>query len=165
MRAIRRQRQRLYRKSGRSKKYLELKDKFDKKLQIEADKYHQKILAEVSDGKKNNAYRALRKLESGVNIQKNSNFSLPTHVEEDLSTFQSAERLADYFSAISQEFQPICPELFPPKIKEILAKGKTDPTKPVLEEWEVYEKLCKAKKPNSIVPGDLPVKLIKEFIP
>ena len=121
LRAIRRQRQRLYRKSGRCKKYLELKYKFDQKLKIEAEKYHQKILAEVSEGKKNNSYRALRKLESGVNIKKNSNFSLPTHVEEDLSSLQSAERLADYFFVISQEFQPICPELFPPKIKEILA--------------------------------------------
>ena len=104
LRAIRRQRQRLYRKSGRSQKYLEIKDKFEQKLKIEAGKYHQKILAEVSEGKKNNSYRALRKLESGVNIKKNSNFSLPTHVEENLSSLQSAERLADYFSIISQEF-------------------------------------------------------------
>ena len=43
--------------------------------------------------------------------------------------------------------------------------GKNDPSKPVLEEWQVYEKLRKSKKPNSQVPGDLPVKLIKEFLP
>ena len=29
----------------------------------------------------------------------------------------------------------------------------------------MYEKLTKSKKPNSQVPGDLPVKLIKEFLP
>ena len=32
-------------------------------------------------------------------------------------------------------------------------------------EWEVYSKLKKSKKANSIIPGDLPVKLVKEFSP
>ena len=34
---------------------------------------------------------------------------------------------------------------------------------PKLSEFEVYKKLCKAKKPNSSVPGDLPKKIIQEF--
>ena len=43
--------------------------------------------------------------------------------------------------------------------------GKTDQNKPVLEVWQVYEKLHKSKKPNSLIPGDIPVKLVKEFTP
>ena len=163
LRQIRRQRQRIYRKCGRSKKYLEMKQKFYQKLKREADKYVKKILSEVADGKRNNAYAALRKLETGESVSKSSNFTLPDHAEENLSDLQSAERLADYFSKISQEFEPICADNFPPYIKEKLARGKTDPTKPILEEFEVYEKLCKSKKPNSLIPGDLPVKLVKEF--
>ena len=53
----------------------------------------------------------------------------------------------------------------PPWIKAKLEFGRTDRNKPVLEEWQVYEKLRKSKKPNSLIPGDLPVKLIKEFTP
>ena len=34
---------------------------------------------------------------------------------------------------------------------------------PKLEEYEVFKKICKAKKPNSSVPGDLPKKIVKEF--
>ena len=34
---------------------------------------------------------------------------------------------------------------------------------PKLEEYEVLKKICKAKKPNSSVPGDLPKKIVKEF--
>ena len=56
-------------------------------------------------------------------------------------------------------------EKFPPRLKDKLLIGQTDPDKPVLEEWQVYEKLRKSKKPNSIIPGDLPVKLLKEFTP
>ena len=29
----------------------------------------------------------------------------------------------------------------------------------------MYKKLLSSKKPNLLVPGDLPVKLVKEFIP
>ena len=130
-----------------------------------AEKYRQKILDEVTSGKRDNAYSALRKLETGEKGARNSNFSLPCHTEENLTNSQSAERLADYFSQISQEFSPICPDKFPPYVKEKLLTGKTDLTKPVLEEFEVYDKLCKSKKPNSLIPGDLPVKLIKEFTP
>ena len=165
LRAIRRQRQRVYIKQGWSAKYLGLKQKFDQKIKIEAEKYHIKIVKEVTEGKRNNSYAALRKLEIGNNDGKRSNFTLPSHVDDDLTPAQSAERLADYFCKISQEFDPICVENFPPWIKDILKAGKTDSNKPVLEDWQVYKKLLSSKKPNSLVPGDLPVKLIKEFTP
>ena len=34
-------------------------------------------------------------------------FTLPNHVNENLSEEQSAERIADYFATISQEFPPL----------------------------------------------------------
>ena len=43
--------------------------------------------------------------------------------------------------------------------------GRNDKDKPVLQDWQVYEKLRASKKPSSLVPGDLPVKLVKEFTP
>ena len=50
-----------------------------------------------------------------------------------------------------------------------LSPGSTQPAvhtiRTRLGGWEVYEKLCKSKKPNSLIPGDLPVKLVKEFSP
>ena len=97
--------------------------------------------------------------------KKGVNFILPEYAENNLTPSQSAEKLADYFSFISQEFEPICLEKFPPRIKELLEAGKLDTRKPVLQEWQVYLKLKKAKKPNSLVPGDLPVKLVKECVP
>ena len=159
---------RVYRKEGRSTKYLSLLNKFEDKMKIEAEKYHQKILSQVVEGKRNNAYSALRKLEFGhdqTSQDKGCNFILPSYSEENLTPVQSAERLAEYFSCISQEFEPIQIENFPPWIKDKLLTGKTDQSKPVLEEWQVYEKLRNSKKPNSLIPGDLPVKIVKEFTP
>ena len=165
LRILKRQRQRIYRKKGRCTKYLEIKAKFDEKLKHEAEKYRQKIVAEVQQGKRSNSYSALRKLESGDNIGKTCNFTLPNHSEEELTPVQAAEKLAEYFSKISQEFEPICTKNFPPSVQAKLEAGRNDLTKPVLEDWQVFEKLNKSKKPNSLVPGDLPVKLIREFMP
>ena len=41
-------------------------------------------MAEVKDGKRNNAYSALRKLESGDNFYKRGTFTLPGHAEDNL---------------------------------------------------------------------------------
>ena len=165
LKQLRRQRQRTYRKGGRTPKYLELKSKFDQKIKAEAEKFRQKILLEVTNGKRSNSYSALRKLDMGHSDKKVKGFTLPSHAEENYSPLQSAEKLADYFFSISQKFKPICIDEFSPRIKTILMAGKTDKAKPVLEEWEVHEKLKSSKKPNSLIPGDLPVKLVKEFTP
>ena len=125
-------------------------NQFDEKLKAAAEKYRLKVLAEVTEGKRANSYSALRQLESGEQTDRKS-FTLPNHAEEDLSPDQSAERLADYFSKISQDFDPINPQNFPPWIKQKLSDGKSDSQKPVLEEWQVYEKLTNSKKPSSIV--------------
>ena len=116
------------------------------------------------EGKRTNAYSALRKLEPGGHTKQNT-FTLPEHADKGYSPSQSAERLAQYFSKISQEFDPINPDIFPPWIRQRLREGKDDISKPVLEEWQVHKKLSKSKKPNFLIPGDLPVKIVKEFTP
>ena len=51
LKAIRRRRQRIYRKEGRSSSYLKVKMEFEKKLEAEVDKYVDKIKEEVANGK------------------------------------------------------------------------------------------------------------------
>ena len=165
LKKLRRQRQRAYSKTGRSPKYLNIKAQFDVKLKAEAQKYQEKVKAEVIEGKRSSSYAALRKLGVGGNDMGKNSFTLPSHTDNDLSPQQSADIFADYFSAISQEFDPICVDEFPPNIQQKLKEGETDRSKPVLEEWQVYLKLRSSKKPTSTVPGDLPVKVVKELSP
>ena len=113
LKLLRRQRQRAYRKGGRNEKYLTLLKKFEQKLKTEAEKYRQKILTEVAEGSRANSYSALRLLETGVQVSKKE-LTLPSHA--DLTPAQSAEKMANYFSKISQEFDPINTENFPPCI-------------------------------------------------
>ena len=82
LRRIRRQRQRVYRKQGKSEKYLKLKTEFNDALIKEAEKYKDKIIAEVAEGKRGSAYKGLRKL--GSNDDENTNFEIPSHVDKNL---------------------------------------------------------------------------------
>ena len=159
LRKLRRQRQRIYRRSGKSEKYLKLKNEFDKSLMEAVHKYKDKVISEVTEGKRGSAYKALRKLGDGSNTD--GNFHIPEYVEKNFSPQQSAEALADYFSRISQEFLPIDPSSFSPSLKEKL-QDYTEET-PRLEEYQIYQKIRSAKKPNSMVRGDLPKNVVKEF--
>ena len=118
LRKLRRQRQRIYQRSGKSEKYLKLKKEFDKSLIEAVHKYKDKIIAEVIEGKRGSAYKALKKLGDGANPDEN--FQIPEYVDKNFSPQQSAEALADYFSRISQEFDPIDPTSFSPSLKEKL---------------------------------------------
>ena len=77
-----------------------------------------------------------------------------------LSNLQSAEKIADHFASISNEYPPLDIESLPDRVKLNL-EIKTKP--PVIEEYECYEKIKAAKKPKSTIPGDLPSEIIKEF--
>ena len=99
----------------------------------------------------------MRKLGVRPGDSESDDFFLPDHVDKAMSASESAEVIADYFSKISMEYDPIDVTKFPPKIKESLAAIDTSLV-PSLSVHEVYQKIRKAKKPNSVVPGDLPKK-------
>ena len=96
-------------------------------------------------------------------VQKQLNtFDLPSHVQDNLTASQSAELIADHFGAISMDYDPININNFPPSMREAMSQPDVSVI-PQLEEYEVYKKICKSKKPNSTVPGDIPKKIVKEF--
>ena len=99
LRLLRRQRQREYRNAGRSEKYIKLKVAFTDMFEKEAHKYKEKVITEVTDGKRGSAYKALKKLGSWNNDE--NNFEIPSHVEQNLSAEESSEVNADYFSSIT----------------------------------------------------------------
>ena len=89
-------------------------------------------------------------------------FRLPNHVANNLSPEESANVIADHFSSISLDYDPIDVNSFSPKLKD--AYNAPDISKvPVLTDYDVYHKIKRAKKPNSSVTSDLPRKLVKEF--
>ena len=161
---IRRQRNRVYVKEGKSAKYNELQINFQTKLRCEAMKYKDKIIQEVLEGKRGSSYNAIRKLGDGpCDTDKRKEFTIPSYVEKGLSPEQAANRLADHFSAISQTVAPLDIENFHPALRLEIGKGRTQLNKPKLSQHDTYRKLLRIKKPNSSVPGDVPKRLIAEY--
>ena len=81
------------------------------------------------------------------------------------SKFYSRPIRRDYcrhFAAISQNYEPICLKNFPPEVREEL-KSPDITAIPQLQEYKVFKRICKSKKPNSSVPGDLPRKMVQEL--
>ena len=157
LRQVKRRRQRAYANHGRrSPKYINLKQSFDIKLKHEAQKYIEKIKQEVSDGKRGSGYKAIRKLGNRPSESWNQpKVDILSYMEQNIAPTEAADKLGDYFSAISQTVQPLDRSLFSPALKLTLKQGETGP-KPFLSQHKVYRKIVKVSKPNSTVPGDIP---------
>ena len=146
----------------RSLVYLKAKEAFDEKLQREAVKYREKISQEVRKGKRGSAYSAIRKLGNRPGDCGKPEFWLPEYVEQQLTSRQGTERLADHFSQISQTVDPLEVDKLFPALRRAIEDGKSTTMKPFVEHHHVYRKISRLRKPNSSVPGDKPRILIKD---
>ena len=114
LKKLKRARIREYCKHGKSQKYQDLKKLFYDKQEEAVKHYTQKIIGEVRTGTRTSGYKALRRLGVRNGDTKDDLFSLPNHTELNLSEEESVERIADYFSSISQEFEPLVVNNLPP---------------------------------------------------
>ena len=161
LRLLKRQRQIIYLKEGKSQAYWKVMEKFEYKSISEKHKYKDKVLKEVKEGKRGSSYSSLKKLSMAPGEGPTTGFQLPVYVEEGLSGQESVERIADFFAQVSQEYAPLNIKNLPPNVRSHLLKDQY--TGPILTTFEVYSHIVKAKKPKGIVPGDLPSKLTKSF--
>ena len=89
-------------------------------------------------------------------------FTLPEHLDENLTPEQSAERIASYFSKISQEYKPIEEDTLSTELQLKLDNEVCH--HPAVREEDIYKNMLEAKKTDS-VPGDIPATILKEFLP
>ena len=141
-----------YERKGKTSNYYHLKFSYDNKLQIEAQKYRIKLENEILSGERNSCYAALRKLGARPGSENENTFTLPGHADKNYTALESAEIIANHFAVISQEYAAINVTHFPPKMRADIENPNLVKA-PNLEEYEVYRKICKSKKPNSSVPG------------
>ena len=163
LRQLKRRRLRIYTKKGKSPQYTKLKNLFEALQEKEITKYTQKIEAAALEGSKGSSYSALRKLGVCDSETADNHFDLPQHLLDNLTPQQSAERIANYFTSISQEYEPLNITSLPPNIQNTMELAQHKFPGPSLEEHQVLDKIRHAKKPHSSIAGDLPVKVIKEF--
>ena len=140
-------------KNGKTKRYKELSKIYKEKYKIEASKFLKTNIDELMESKPGQAYSILKK--NGAQpcdcIDSNT-FTLPGHESENLTSEQSAERISNYFSEISQEFPPLDINLPSPHLQ---SKLESESTPPIIDDYDLYQKIRSAKNLRSGVPGDL----------
>ena len=108
-----------YRKNSKSIKYQRLKANYDRKFKTAASDYLEKSVRTLMEDDPGTAYRCLKRLaaQPGDHNDEGS-FTLSSHIEANITPEESIERIAEHFSAISQEFVPLnyylpCPDVQP----------------------------------------------------
>ena len=156
-----RRKNREYSKHGNSAKYKLLKKEVRNKIKEEATKFLKKQTENMSS---NNSrwMKHVKMLTARPGDTLQDSFQLPNHLELNLSAHDSANRICEYFSSISQEYTPLCVETLPNHVQAMLREAPCD--HPILADHQVYEALKNSKKTCS-VPGDIPQKVLNEFLP
>ena len=163
LKRIDRLRNREYLKRGKSQKYFQLKEQFETKYKIASQKYLQRNVEALREVNPGQAFSVLKRLgaQPGDCVE-GGTFSLPSHESENLSAEQSAERIAEHFAAISQEFSPLSVKLLPVRVQNKLLLHDSLPS---ISQYDVFRKIRAAKKPRSGIQNDLPKEIIQEFSP
>ena len=135
--------------------------KFEAKYKAAAQHYMRSKIDALKETKPGKAFKILKDMGAQPgDCTDNHGFTLPSYQAQNLSPKEAAERIADHFADISKEFPPLNTECLPERVKmKLLSESKP----PTISEYECYLKIKSAKKPQSVVPGDLPSQLLKEF--
>ena len=143
-----------------------MKKTYDEKMKIAAQVYLERNVQSLKEDDPGKAYRNLKKMAAQPGDCSNEGtFTLLSHIEDNLSSEESSERIAQHFSQISQEYPPLNIDLLPEQVKVKLTKPVTENELPQIFDHEVFKQIEKSKKPRSSVPGDLPRRIVKEFGP
>ena len=165
LKKIARLKRREYIKHGRSEKYKKLQSKFDTKFEDAAKRYLDKNVTEMENTNPGKAYKILKRMGAPPGeCEDEGYFTLKNHSEDNLSTEESIEKIANFFAQISQEYSPLNIESLPHRVKVKLNSMNSDQnTTPSLSEREVWEQIIKSKKTNSMVPGDIPKPIVQKY--
>ena len=162
LRTLKRQRLREYEQHGKSLKYSILLETFSMKSKEAVEKYKQKVKDDVTQGNRGSSYPALRKLGARPGEAHKSLFQLPSHAG--FTAEQSAECIAAHFAEISKEYTPLTLSSLTPRVRSYIADENSRTVPTFLSISAVKKRIIKAKKPQGIVPGDLPRKVLKHCI-
>ena len=165
LKTLDRQRKREYKKHGKSAKYHSVSNLFDTKYKNASTDYLRKMMLDLEGSNPAKANKILKRLGAQPgDLPDEGNFALPLHEELGLNAEESADRIAEKFSKISQEYPAITLSGLPERVQAKIKSAKLSAV-PYISRQKVENKIMKAKKTKGGVPGDIPAKLIKEFGP
>ena len=143
-------------KHKQSQKWSKLNEDFLAKCSVEKEKYYENMVSELKTSNPGKWYSKLKRM-SGQSDGNNQNILVDELIG--LSNQEQAERIAQHYSQISNQYEPVLESDFPNSIP--MVRGGSAP--PTIEPLKVYQVIKKMNKNAATVPNDIPIKLIDEF--
>ena len=147
-----RKRKREFFKHQRSPKWKILNDEFLEKCTSEKQKYHENIVSDLKGSNPGKWFSKVKRM-AGHNHEKPNKIMVDELVG--LDDMQQAERIADHYSTISNQYEQV-------KIEDF-AKYENEGNLPCIEPLKVYHTINSMNKKAATIPGDMPMKLFAEF--
>ena len=143
--------QREYYKHRKSAKYRILQRRFKKLKRKVVKNFYSSFVSDLKIVNPGKWYQMAKRIGA---VNKMSGGDISVESLSGLDNAQSAQKIAEHFSFISNEYNPIDNHQLPCYLPSL--------PPPQVQEHEVYERLCKIKKTRSTLPIDIPDKLRKE---
>ena len=151
---ISRRKKREFSKKRRSPKWKRLDQIFSEKCEIAKSSYYTNMVSDLKTSNPSQWYSKSKRMSSHDQLKSES-----VNVEQimHLSAKEQANKIADNFAKVSNEYSPL-------HSSDIdLTQATNLKSTPVLAEHQVYEYLKRIKTNTATVKDDIPAKVIKEF--
>ena len=147
-------RKREFYKHKKSEKWLRLNKQFHEKCKVEKEKYYENIVSDLKESNISQWYSKVKRMAG----QLSPSVSPDSCIDEltGLSDQSQAEKIADHYASISNEYEPIRAEDF-----QEYGSGKFMP--PRISVSKVVKVIKSMNKRAAAVLGDLPMRIIQDF--
>ena len=153
MKRLKRLKTREFNKHRRSVKWREINFLYKKEVKRAKRTYYKKIIKDLKLSKPSQWYSKLKRL---CSFDQHKSDPVIVETIKHLTDEQQAEVIADKFSKVSQEYQPL-------KKEDIVIPDFCKSSIPQFTPKQVQEKLEKIKTNKSVPPNDVPPRIIKMF--
>ena len=150
---LKRKKNREYNKHRRSKKWEALNVIYVQELSKAKQNFYRKKIKHLKTAKPKQWYRELKKL---TNMAQPESEDIQVESIKDLSSKIQAEKIADKFAEVSQEYEEI-------RVEDIIFPKFTEEDIPYISESEVIETMLNIDASKSNVKNDIPAKILKKF--
>ena len=152
-----------YTENGNSDRFKEIKKLQKARRKLECQKAIDKSIVDAG-GKGMKWMREAKRISLRPGDDSSTTFTLPAHIDSNFTAQQSAEAIAEYFSKISQEFTPIEEDQSASWLEAETKLNNEPCCHPSILEHQIYNNM-KASNITDSVPGDIPARILKEFLP
>ena len=152
LKALHRQVQREFFKNRQSEKWKKLKGKFKRQKRRAVKSFYSKFVNDLKESDPGSWYKMAKRIGA---VDQMDGQDVAVEELDGLSNEDSAERIAEHFAEVSNQYSPIKMEDLP----SYLPAEKP----PQVEEHEVFKRIQKLKNTKSTFNIDLPNKIRKEF--